>query len=182
MSRRIRAVERRCAAGLAGAHPGLQDRILLNHTTGLPTCLYQKKPDLVPKKPGGSFEAYTHKTCTTTHKIDIKTSQKHRYNTSPIFRSIFFPRNYTVVHMFFINNIDHFYGNSQIFVIFCAPCMVIDPRRKRFLMNMQLRQCFARVKPIRLKISQKKPDFSGFFYFKKKNKLATLLHKNWECA
>ena len=30
---RIRAVEHRvCAAGLAGAHPGLQDRILLNYT------------------------------------------------------------------------------------------------------------------------------------------------------
>jgi len=34
MSCRIRAVEhRKCAAGLAGAHPGLQDRILLNHTS-----------------------------------------------------------------------------------------------------------------------------------------------------
>jgi len=31
MSRRIRAVEHRCAAGLAGAHSGLQDRILLNY-------------------------------------------------------------------------------------------------------------------------------------------------------
>jgi len=76
--------------------------------------------------------------------------------------------------------------------------MVIDPRRKRFAMNMQLRQCFARAKLIRLKISQKKPDFSGFSYFQKsqrcskkarisksgfkKAKLATLLHKNWECA
>ena len=31
MSRRIRAVKhRKCAAGLDGAHPGLQDRILLN--------------------------------------------------------------------------------------------------------------------------------------------------------
>jgi len=68
-------------------------------------------------------------------------------------------------------------------------------------MNMQLRQCFARAKPIRLKMSQKnpeKPDFSGFFISKKsqrcskkarisksgfrKAKLATLLHKNWECA
>jgi len=30
---RIRAVEhRKCAAGLPGAHPGLQDRILLNYT------------------------------------------------------------------------------------------------------------------------------------------------------
>ena len=30
---RIRAIEhRKRAAGLAGAHPGLQDRILLNHT------------------------------------------------------------------------------------------------------------------------------------------------------
>jgi len=78
MSRRIQPVERRCAAGLAGAHTGLQDRILLNYTTGLSTCLHQKKPS-------NTFEAYTHKTWTTTHKIDIKTRQNHRYNTSPIF-------------------------------------------------------------------------------------------------
>jgi len=45
--------------------------------------------------------------------------------------------------------------------------MVIDPRRKRFLMNVQLRQCFARAKLIRLKISQKKSDFSGCFISKK---------------
>ena len=33
LSRQIRAVEHwRCAAGLAGVHPGLQDRILLNYT------------------------------------------------------------------------------------------------------------------------------------------------------
>ena len=33
MSCRIRAIEhRKCAAGLAGAQPGLQDRILLNYT------------------------------------------------------------------------------------------------------------------------------------------------------
>ena len=64
-SRRIRTVEYRCAAGLAGAHPGLQDRILLNYTTGLATCP-PKKPDLVSKKPDNSFEAYTHKTCTIT--------------------------------------------------------------------------------------------------------------------
>jgi len=33
MSRQIQAVEHRCAAGLVGAHPGLQDRILLNYTS-----------------------------------------------------------------------------------------------------------------------------------------------------
>ena len=34
MSCRIKALEhRKCVAGLAGAHPGLQDRILLNYTT-----------------------------------------------------------------------------------------------------------------------------------------------------
>jgi len=32
ISRRIRAAEHRCAAGLVGVHPGLQDRILLNYT------------------------------------------------------------------------------------------------------------------------------------------------------
>jgi len=47
MCRRIRAVEHRCTAGPAVAHPGLQDRILRNYTTGLPTCLHQRKPDLV---------------------------------------------------------------------------------------------------------------------------------------
>ena len=109
MSCRIRAVEhRKCAAGLSGAHPGLQDRILPNYTTELPTCLHQKKPDLVPKKTDSSFEAYAHETCTTTHKIVIETRQKYRNNASPIFRSIFFPRNYTVVYLFFISNIDHF--------------------------------------------------------------------------
>jgi len=45
--------------------------------------------------------------------------------------------------------------------------MVIDPRRKRFVMNMQLRQRFASAKPIRLKISQKKPDFSDFLFANK---------------
>ena len=84
MYRRIQAVEHRCAAGVAGAHPGLQDRILLNYTTGLPTCLHQKKT-------GSTFEAYTHKTWTTTHKIDIKTRRNRRYNASPIFWSIFVP-------------------------------------------------------------------------------------------
>jgi len=77
MSCRIRAVEHRCAAGLAGAHPGLQDPILLNYTTRLPICLHQRKPELVPKKPDSRFEAYIHKTWTTTQQIDIKARQKH---------------------------------------------------------------------------------------------------------
>jgi len=36
MSRQIQAIKhRKCAAGLTGAHPGLQDRILLNYTQEL---------------------------------------------------------------------------------------------------------------------------------------------------
>jgi len=100
MSRRVRAVEHRSAAGLPGAHPALQDRVLLNYTAGLPTCLHQKSQILSQKSqknPNSSFEAYTHKTSTTAHKTDIKTRQEYGYNTSPIFRSIFFPRNYVVV-------------------------------------------------------------------------------------
>jgi len=42
--------------------------------------------------------------------------------------------------------------------------MVIDPRHKRFVMNMQLRQGFVRAKPIRLEISQ---IILAFFYFQK---------------
>jgi len=49
MCRRIRTVEHRCAAGLTEAHPGLQDRILLNYTTGLPTCP-PKKARPCPRK------------------------------------------------------------------------------------------------------------------------------------
>ena len=61
MSRRIRAVERTCAAGLfdAAGLPGLQDRILLNCTTGFANLFFPKKLDLVPKEPDSSFEAYT---------------------------------------------------------------------------------------------------------------------------
>ena len=44
-----------------------------------------KKPD------SSSFKAYTHKTCIIKQKIDIKTCQKHRYNTIPLFRNISFP-------------------------------------------------------------------------------------------
>jgi len=32
MSHRVRTGKHRCAAGMAGAHPGLQDRILLKYT------------------------------------------------------------------------------------------------------------------------------------------------------
>jgi len=54
-----------------------------------------------------------------------------------------------------------------MFAIFCAPCMVIDPRHKRLVMNIQLIQCFDRAKPMRLQISQKKTDFLAFFISKK---------------
>ena len=43
MSCRIPAVERRCAAGLAGTHPGLQDWIFLDHTRTENTHKVRKK-------------------------------------------------------------------------------------------------------------------------------------------
>ena len=58
-----------------------------------------------------------------------------------------------------------------MFAIFCTPCMVIDPRRKRFGMSMQLRQCFARAKPIRLKITTEKARYFWLLYFQKKPKV-----------
>jgi len=45
-----------------------------------------------------------------------------------------------------------------MFAIFFGPCMVIDSHQKKFVMNMQLRNSFVRVKPVWLK-SQKKPNF-----------------------
>jgi len=71
------------------------------------------------------------------------------------------------VYLFLINDIDRFYGNSKIIAIFLTPCMVTDSRQKRFVMNMQLKQCFARAKPVRLK---KRQILSGFFLFPKKAK------------
>ena len=73
------------------------DRCLLStipiySTAGLPK---QKKAELVAKSQI-AVRIYTHKTSITKHKIDIKTRQKHRYNTILIFRSTFFPRNCTV--------------------------------------------------------------------------------------
>ena len=70
---------------------------------GLPNCLHHKKPNLVPKKPDSCRKTYAHETCVTKHKIDIKTRRKHRDNTISIFRSIFFPHNYTVIYLFFVN-------------------------------------------------------------------------------
>ena len=47
MSCRIRAVEhRKCVAGPAGAHPGLQDRILLNYTRSRMRMKYARKPSI----------------------------------------------------------------------------------------------------------------------------------------
>jgi len=49
--------------------------------------------------------------------------------------------------------------------------MVIDSFQKRFLMNMQLRQCISKAKPFRLKKEkQKKPDFVWLFLISKNAK------------
>jgi len=90
-------------------------------------------------------------TCITKRKIDKKTRQKYRYNIIPIFKTIFFPRDYTVAHLCFIKYIENFQGNSKIFAIFFVPCMVIDSRQKWFVINLQLSQCFARIKLFLLK-------------------------------
>jgi len=82
------------------------------------------------------------------------------------FISNFFPRKYTVIHLFLIKYIKNFEDNSKIFAIFFAPFMVIDSHQKRFVINMQLRQCLARAKPFRLK-KIKKRILTGIFDFQK---------------
>jgi len=47
--------------------------------------------------------------------------------------------------------------------------MVIDCFQKRFIMNVQLRLCFSRAKPFRVKKSQKRPDFVWLFLISKKS-------------
>jgi len=119
-------------------------------------------------KPDSSFKTYAHKTCIRKHKTDIKTQQKHRYNTFPILEEFCFP--VIVVCLFLIEYIEHFWSNSKIFAIFFVPCMHIDTRQNRFVVDMQLRDCFARAKPFRPKKSQKKSDFVWFFLIYKKAK------------
>jgi len=48
-------------------------------------------------------QSIIYKTCITKHKIDIKTRQEHRYNTIPIFRSIFFSM-ITLTYICFLSN------------------------------------------------------------------------------
>ena len=162
--------------GFAGriwpADRGLEAPVLGNSgrcCSGLPTCLHQKSQTLSQKSQIAVLRhtVYTcHKTCITKHNIDITTRQKHRYNTISIFRNIFVPRKNTVVHLVPIKFIEYFQGNSKIFAIFFAPCVVIDSHQRRFAMNMQLRQCFARAKPFRLKKARKKHVWL-FLIFKK---------------
>jgi len=64
----------------------------------------------------------------------------------------------------------NFTVRSSLQGTFCACYMVIDSFQKRFLMNMQLRQCFSRAKPFRLKKSQILPDFVWLFLISKKAK------------
>jgi len=111
------------------------------------THLHQKSQIVV-------FKTYTHKTCLNKHKTGIKTRKKHRYNTISIYRNIFFPRNYTVVHLFYQVHLNIFRRTVKSLQYSCT---VIDSGQKRFVVNIQLRECFARTrtKPFRLK----KPDF-----------------------
>ena len=93
--------------------------------------IFERCPTHIPRDgekfsraPPGYRSAHIKQLC--KHKTDIKTRQKHRCNIIPIFRSIFFPHDYTDVHLFLMKDIEHFYGNRKIFAIFFAPCLVID--------------------------------------------------------
>ena len=116
--------------------------------------------------------------CINKHKIYNKTRQKYRYITIPIFRSIFFPRCYTVAHLCFIKYTENCQGNSKIFATFFAPYMVTDSGQKWLVMNMRLRQRFARAKIFLLKKSQ---ILSSFFWFSKKPDIQHLASNkpNW---
>ena len=136
--------------------------------------------------PDSGLKTRAHNTCVNKHKTDIKTHQNHRYNTISIFRNIFFPCNTTVVHLFFIKYIKRFLGNSKIFAILFTPCMAIDSSQKRFVMNMQLRQYFARTKPLLTEKSQILLKLKNAKCFEKKHNFTQNLASkipNWQpCA
>jgi len=123
----------------------------------------KKSQTLSQQKPDSSFKALPHKTYLTKHKTDVRTHQKHSYNTIPLFRSIYLPRIYTVVHLFLMNQIDHFCGNSKIFSIFWATCVVTDSFQKRFVINMQT--IFPEPSLSDCKKNRASQILSGFFWF-----------------
>ena len=119
-------------------------------------------------RPESFFKAYTvHKTCKSKHQIDMKTYPKYGYNTIPIFGRVTFPRNYTVVHLFLIINVDDVRGNSKYLQYSVHSALVIQSRQKRFVMNLQLRQCF----PKPSHSNWKSQILPGSFLFPKKPKV-----------
>ena len=68
------------------------------------------------KKPDSDISLKTcsvHKICITKHKIDIQTHQKNWLYQIPIFRSIFFPRNYTVLpYIYFLLNTSNIFRST----------------------------------------------------------------------
>jgi len=60
-----------------------------------------------------------------------------------------------------------------------APCMVTDSPKKKFVMNMQLRQCIVRINPFPLKKNRKSQILADFFdFFKKPSALKTGICRN----
>jgi len=115
-----------CSRGLQVPHPCFMTAVLVFFaalsvsSSRVANLSSPKKPDLVPKIPKNTDRqaVLRHwrihiKQRITKHKIDIKTGQKHQYNTILIFRNIFFPRNYTVVHLFLIKYIEHFWATVK---------------------------------------------------------------------
>ena len=97
--------------------PATRAGLPASRRTLIPTVFWQqgcqpvftkKSQTFSQKMPNSSFKVLVHKICITKHKTDFKTHQKYWYNAIPLFKSIYFPLNSTVVHLFLINKIVHY--------------------------------------------------------------------------
>jgi len=85
--------------------------------------VFTKKKQTLSKKSRiySSFKPVTHKIyIITKHKTGIKTCQIHRYDIIPLFRSIFLPCNYTVVHLFLSITSIIFRATTKYFLFLCT--------------------------------------------------------------
>jgi len=92
-------------------------------------------------------------------KIDIRIRPKYDIMQFQFLEAFSFSVITLFVHLFLINNTDHFQDNSKIFATL-PPCMVINSRQKRYATQT----IFARAKLFQLKKSQ---ILFGLFDFKK---------------
>ena len=113
------------------------------------------------------------------YKNSSETSMKYNSNLQKHFLSSWLCWRWRI-HLFLIECIEHFLGNSKIFSIFFAPCMVIDSRQKIFVMNISSDNTLSESILSDWKKSRKSQVLSHFFYFQVDFQKSVLKSQNFK--